>query len=43
MGIESLTIVLDKPDGVFFPGQQVSGVVHVSNPSSKILKGIFLN
>jgi hypothetical protein len=39
MGIESLSIELDNSDGIYFPGQEVSGVVHISNLSSKILKG----
>ncbi|KAK4028333.1 hypothetical protein OUZ56_017613 [Daphnia magna] len=39
MGIESLTIELDNPVGIYFPGEEVSGVVHISNVSSKILKG----
>ncbi|EFX73485.1 hypothetical protein DAPPUDRAFT_325266 [Daphnia pulex] len=42
MGIESLSIELDNSDGIYFPGQEVSGVVHISNLSSKILKGIYL-
>ncbi|KAK4028327.1 hypothetical protein OUZ56_017607 [Daphnia magna] len=42
MGIESLIIVLDNPVGIYFPGEEVSGVVHISNVSSKILKGIYL-
>lgn len=42
MGIESLTIELDNPVGIYFPGEEVSGVVHISNVSSKILKGIYL-
>ncbi|KAK4031038.1 hypothetical protein OUZ56_024549 [Daphnia magna] len=41
-GIESLTIELDNPVGIYFPGEEVSGVVHISNVSSKILKGIYL-
>ena len=39
MGIESLTIELDNPEGVYFPGQEVSGIVHISNLSNKVLKG----
>nr|CAH0099588.1 unnamed protein product [Daphnia galeata] len=42
MGIESLTIELDNSDGIYFPGQEVSGIVHISNLSTKILKGIYL-
>lgn len=41
MGIESLTIELDNPVGIYFPGEEVSGVVPISNVSSKILKGFY--
>lgn len=43
MGIESLTIELDNSDGIYFPGQEVSGIVHISNLSTKILKGSYFD
>ncbi|KAK4027946.1 hypothetical protein OUZ56_017086 [Daphnia magna] len=38
MGIESLTIELDNPVGIYFPGEEVSGVVHISNVSRVYLE-----
>lgn len=43
MGIESLTIELSKSDGVYLPGEEVSGKVCISNLSSKILKGFIID
>lgn len=41
MGIERLTIELDNPDGVYLPGQEVTGKVSIFNLSNKILKGLY--
>ena len=39
MVLERFAILLENADGVYFPGQSVTGVVHVWNSQPKALKG----
>ncbi len=41
--LERFAVFLDNPDSAYFPGQTVTGIVHVWNDQPKILKGLPLN
>lgn len=43
MGLDNFTIVLNKVGEEYLPGQEVSGTVHITNSSSKLLKGTPMN
>ncbi|XP_057379789.1 arrestin domain-containing protein 3-like [Daphnia carinata] len=40
MGFERFEIVLENRNGIFYPGQTIIGVVHVSNAKSETIRGI---
>lgn len=39
MALERFIILLDNADAAYFPGQTVTGVVHIWNGRTKTLKG----